>query len=64
MYSVPVVEHSKVGVVEREVIALLNGDCLKVHLLGRLKVAPLAEDVAQVEAELCSCGEYPEIKEV
>ena len=55
------VEDPKVGVVEGEVVALLHRDGLEVHLLGRLKVAPLPEDVAQVETELCSCGEYPAI---
>ena len=61
--DIPVVEHSQVGVVQGQVVAPLvsvcNGDRLKIHLLSRVEVAPLAQDVAQVEPELCSYREYP-----
>ena len=55
--TVPVVKHSKVGVVERQVY-VSHGDGLEVHLLRRVELAPLAQDVAQVEPELGRRGKY------
>ena len=47
------------GQIFAPLVSVCNRDGLKVHLLSRGKLAPLAQDVAQVEPELCSYREYP-----